>query len=72
MKARCKFNVVGVTDFGNDMREVRLAAVCDSSVPENQAFTKYTPSGTATITITNPAVFVPGRAVYLDITAVES
>lgn len=74
MKARCKFNVQSVTDFGGNQRRINLAAICDSSVPEDQAFTKYTPNGNIEISITNPAafgVFVPGKQVYVDFLPIE-
>lgn len=69
--ARCKFNIVSVTDLGNNQRKIDMSAVCDSSIPEDRAFTKYTPSGTMSIMLTNPnvfGIFVAGTQVYIDIT----
>lgn len=41
----------------------------DDSVPEDQRYARYTPSGELRIAVTNPAVvFEPGQSYYLDIT----
>lgn len=67
---RCLFNVASVTDFGNDSRSVKLTAAANSSVPAEQSFAKYTPSGSIELSITNPnafGIFTPGAQVYVDI-----
>ena len=44
----------------------------DSSIPEDQRYAKYTPSGELRINVDNPAVvFEPGRQYYLDFTLAE-
>ena len=72
MTARCKFTVESVQDFGNNNRKMRLVTKYDEALSkEDQAFSKYTPSGNMEVTITNPNVFdifKPGAVVYVDIT----
>lgn len=71
--ARCKFRVTAVTDFGHS-RTVKLDTVYDTTIPEDQAFTKATPYGAIEVNIANPAVydlFKPGAQVYVDISPVE-
>jgi hypothetical protein len=78
MSIRCKFKVQSIKHFSADpekpMAEVSLVAVCDNSIPENQAFTKWTPNGILTATILNPAAvdqLKPGTEFYLDLTPVD-
>jgi hypothetical protein len=74
MKARCKFRVVAVTDFGNDNKLVKLTTQYDQTLPEDQSFSRYTPSGTIEVQISNPAVlpmFEPGRDFYVDLVPAE-
>jgi len=75
MTARCKFSVLSVTDFGNNSKSVKLGTVYDEALSkEDRAFSKYTPSGSMEVSITNPNIFdifKPGTYVYLDITPVE-
>jgi hypothetical protein len=53
-------------------RTYRFMAAYDHTVPEDQRYAKYTPSGSLTIQVDNPAVeFVPGKQYYLDFTPVE-
>lgn len=71
--ARCKFVVGDVTHHPYGGRTVKLSTQYDQTVPEDVAFTKATPSGEMSVRIDNPAVldiFVPGAAVYIDITPV--
>lgn len=70
---RAKFRCQSVETFGaspeEGQRTYRFWAVYDDSVPEDQRYARYTPSGELRITVTNPAVsFVPGQSYYLDIT----
>lgn len=54
-------------------RTFRFNAVYDTTIPEDQRYAKYTPSGELKIQVDNPAViFEPGRAYYLDFTPVDS
>lgn len=56
----------------NTVREFEFDALYDESVPEDQRYAKYTPSGKLTITVDNPAIdWKPGHYYYLDITPVE-
>lgn len=72
--ARCKFAVSSVTDHGkNQAKGVKLHTQYDQSIPEDVAFTKFTPSGEMNVQIANPAVLEflkPGAVVYIDITLV--
>ncbi|NUP19885.1 MAG: hypothetical protein HOZ81_28155 [Streptomyces sp.] len=50
-------------------RSYEFMAQYDPDVPEDQRYAKYTPTGTLTIQVDNPAVsFEPGKAYYLDFT----
>lgn len=69
---RAKFRVDSVTpdEYGNV--NVSLSAVIDGS-PENEEFWKATPSGTITMSISNPEaaeVFKPTMQFYVDFTEV--
>jgi hypothetical protein len=72
--ARCKFVATSVEKKGNDHIEVELQARYDSEVSnDDRAYSKATPTGSFTATITNPSVigmFEEGRAYYLDISPV--
>lgn len=53
---------------------IELGAVSHDGTPENERFHRYTPSGTITMTVDNPAAdaeFQPGREFYVDFTPVE-
>lgn len=72
--ARCKFKVQDVTHHAYGGRTVKLSAQYDSSLPEDRAFAKATPTGEMTVRIDNPVVFdvfEPGVEVYIDVTRVE-
>jgi hypothetical protein len=67
MDARAKFQCSEAT---KDLYgwKYTFMVVYDQSTPENQRFTKSTPSGTLTMRVDNPAVsFEPGKFYYLDI-----
>jgi hypothetical protein len=50
-------------------RYLKFAAQYDPDCPEDQRFSKYTPSGTLEMTVDNPnAQFELGTAYYLDFT----
>ncbi|MEU1275344.1 hypothetical protein [Streptomyces sp. NPDC005799] len=53
-------------------RTFRFNAVYDTSIPEDQRYAKYTPSGELKIQVDNPAVsFEPGKQYYLDFTPAD-
>lgn len=73
---RAKFlcnSVQHFTPVGTEgTRVFRFSAAYDDSIPEDQRFSRYTPSGELKITIDNPSVdFTPGKQYYLDFTAAE-
>ncbi len=52
---------------------VRLSAVVDDS-PENKSWSKWTPNGEVTLSITNPDAidaFVPGKTYFVDFTPAD-
>jgi hypothetical protein len=77
---RCKFVVQEVTrqqwncaDAGQPKKwaeRIKLSAICSGDDPESVSFSKATPQGEMTFTVSNPAVigqFEPGDEVYLDL-----
>lgn len=63
-----------VTTYGSDMRgcKYEFRAMYDASIPEDQRFTKYTPSGSLEMFVDNDAVtFIPGQYYYLDFTLID-
>lgn len=74
IKARCKFTVSDVTDYMGTQKRVRLNTSYDPTVPEDIAFTKYTPCGFIDVTLENPAVFnmmKQGAQFYVDFIPIE-
>jgi hypothetical protein len=67
MNVKAKFRCNSVQDFGPGRpTSVEFMAMYDASTPENERFTKATPSGSLTMTVDNPdVVFRPGRNYYL-------
>lgn len=56
----------------NTLREFEFTAVYDPSVPEEERYSRFTPSGRVTLTVDNPAVdWQPGKAYYVDFTPVD-
>lgn len=78
MNVRAKFKATTVQQYptaGNGERfaQVTLVAVYNDG-PENETWSKATPAGQLTMTISNPAAlntFVEGRSYYLDFTPVD-
>ena len=79
-KARCKFSVREVTKTAPfnvnepNPERIKMMAIGSGEVPEDAAFTKYTPSGELTFSLQNPALlghFEPGQTYYLDLIPVE-
>lgn len=72
---RAKFVVQSFTQYTGGGRQFALSAVTDDGTPENERYNTATPSGTLSITITNPAVvdfLEVGKAYYLDFTQADS
>jgi hypothetical protein len=72
MTIRAKFTVSSVTDHGGDGRTIKLHPQYDESIPEDQRFHQYTPTGSLEMYVTNPAVIAeltPGRVYYIDLVA---
>jgi len=79
MTARCKFQITNLipaysnTEPTSDAKRVVFETRYDNTVTEDQAFTKYTPSGRLDVIIDNPAVtsaLAVGDFVYVDITKI--
>lgn len=72
---RCKFRLIEVnkTEYG---RALKLSASCEKD-GDNQDWSKYTPTGELSFTVTNEAAFEkidalkPGDHFYIDINAIE-
>lgn len=67
---RAKFRVSSVTDYGFT-KQVKLVAVGDDGIPENQRYHKATPNGQIEMVIDNPPAsnqFTPGKECYVDFT----
>lgn len=75
MTVRAKFRCSSVETFAPHSagtRTFRFAAEYDPSVPEDERYARYTPSGELRIAVDNPSVeFEPGRSYYLDFTPVD-
>lgn len=67
MATVAKFRCSSVKQFGSTQPSVvEFTAVYDSSTPENERFTRLTPSGSLSMTVDNPdVVFEPGTLYYL-------
>jgi hypothetical protein len=77
MTTRCKFRLDSMTHHANYTgKTLVFSAVSEATktIPEDQAFTKYTPTGKLEVTIDNPAVspmLKVGGFYYLDLTLIE-
>lgn len=81
MKTRCKFYVSKISHTGwqgmqpgPGQETVEMQAAYGGLSPEDQSFAESTPSGSLSITVTNPAVvgiFKLGQPCYIDITPIE-
>lgn len=75
MTVRAKFKCTSVERFSaaEGPRTYRFAAMYDPSIPEDERYAKYTPTGELRISVDNPAVvFECGRDYYLDFTPVDA
>jgi hypothetical protein len=77
MTIRCKFKVMSVQDNGSTeshtSKKVTLSTQYDPSLPEDQRFTRWTPTGTLDVVIDNPvalAQLAVGADYYVDLTPV--
>jgi hypothetical protein len=79
MSTRAKFTLTALvaTSYGNvdgmTSRELKFSTRYDPTIPEDQRFTKASPSGSLSIVIDNPAALAffegkIGKAFYLDFT----
>lgn len=77
-KIRCKFQCLSkepAYEGATDSFKVKFGTVYDPNRVEDEAFTKYTPSGTLEALITNPAALAKievGKSFYVDLTPVDS
>lgn len=71
---RAKFQVTKITALANTRAtEVHLIPNYDDKIPEDQRYSKYTPSGSVVMYIDNPPAqefFVLGQTYYIDFTKV--
>lgn len=70
---RAKFKVQSVTESEGGLKTAKLYPVTGGS-PENEAFYKWTPSGSIDLGTMNDAAaaeFAPGRTFYVDFTPAE-
>lgn len=73
MAVRCKFVCNSVTDYGSS-RSVELSAVYGVDGSDNSSWSKATPVGKLTMSITNEAAFTQftlGKSYFIDINEVE-
>lgn len=79
MTARCKFQITNMlpaypsSEPESPAKRVVFETRYDNTVAEDQAFTKYTPTGRLDVVIDNPTVtdqFKVGDLVYVDITKI--
>lgn len=78
MKIRGKFKLWAITNWGYPGKSYQFNAdtTHDDSIPDDQQFSKYTPSGQLTISIENPIVNEHldksiGKSFYLDLTDIS-
>lgn len=71
---RAKFQMNSLTTYSGTYKTVTFTAVSDTTTEENKRFTKYTPSGTLTMSIDNPLAveqFELGKYYYVDFNPAE-
>lgn len=75
MAVRAKFTVTSVTEHHySQAKTIKLTPVYDPNLPEDQRFSKATPSGELTMYVDNPSAAEQlklGQAFYLDFTPVS-
>jgi hypothetical protein len=75
-RVRAKFTVCTVTrvNWSPTARKIQLQPICDTTTPENERFTKFTPAGDIWLQVDNPpaADFLElGKTFYVDFTPAE-
>lgn len=72
---RAKFCLYSLTNYGTDRAmKAEFRTQYDSTLPEDIAFNKFTPSGNIEMLIDNPKVMeqlVIGKSYYLDFTPID-
>lgn len=77
VRAKLRLNHITVREYGMGIEPSKVAhfdTVYDSSIPEDMAFCKATPSGHIEMQITNPAALaqlIPGKQYYVDFSPAE-
>lgn len=75
VRAKLQLNSITQHSYSKELRTLHFDAVHDTSTPENERFTKYTPSGHFDMTVDNPealAQFELGVSYYVDFTPVPT
>lgn len=78
MTVRAKLKLTEITQMawnGPDVRRLKFSCEYDPSLPEDQRFSKYTPSGSFEMIVDNPAAleqFKFGECYYLDFNPVPA
>ena len=74
MSIRAKFRCISETRHSHtEAVTVRFQPMYDPDLPEDQRYSKYTPSGSLEMYVDNPAVqFEVGADYYLDFTKVDA
>lgn len=72
MTVRCKFQLSAIKEiaWNQNQKIFEFTPQYDTSIPEDQRFNKYTPSGKFEMTVENPIVFEQfklGEFYYFDI-----
>ena len=73
MTVRAKMRLNSVTQYEGTQKQYKFTTLYDNTIPEDQAFTKYTPNGSIEMLVDNPAVegqFEIGKQYYVDFSAV--
>ncbi len=75
MSTRAKFTLVSINEMRfsptSSTKTLHFHTQYDPTIPEDQSFTKATPTGKIEMRVDNPAAleqFVPGEAYYVDFT----
>jgi hypothetical protein len=72
MRAKFTIESINSTEYGD---QVKFVAKYDcKNSPEDNSYSKYTPSADASLSITNPALigkFKPGQQFYVDFTPIS-
>lgn len=75
VRIRAKFRCMSETKHAGlgDQRTYKFTAMYDETIPEDQRYAKYTPSGALEMVVDNPSArFEVGESYYLDFTPVNA